>query len=98
MQHGGMDVRNVMWMFDGVESKFIRRAVHDAPFDSAARQPCAKAIRMVISPISFGSWRAAELGAPHDERFIQHSATLKILQQTCDRFINLRGQLAMIFD
>src|SRR5688500_18348049 len=46
MHDGGVDVRDVMAVLDGVETEFISRAVDDAPLDAAAGEPGAEARRV----------------------------------------------------
>ena len=53
VQDGGMDVGDVMAIFNGVEAEFVGDAVLHAAFDSGARQPCAEALRMMIPARSF---------------------------------------------
>ena len=85
VQDGRVDVGDVMPVLDGVEAEFVGRAVGDAAFDAAAGQPGAEALGMVIAAGAFGAGRAAEFGAADDERLVQQSALLEVLEQAGDR-------------
>ena len=49
VQHGGVDVGDVVRMLDGVEAQLVGRAVDDAPFDPRAGEPDGEAVRMVVA-------------------------------------------------
>src|SRR5438552_368988 len=55
-----VDVRDVMAIFDGVETDLVGGATDDAAFDPAARQEGGEALRMVIATGPFSAWGAAE--------------------------------------
>src|SRR4051812_31182791 len=76
--------------FDRFIAEFVRRSVNVARLHSAAGHPHAEAPVVVAAAIRRGIFRrAAKLTAPEHERFVQQPALLEILQQACDRFINL---------
>src|SRR5262249_242282 len=52
MQESRVDVGHVMPVLDGVEAEFVRRAVNDPAFDSAAGHPCREAKRMMVASVS----------------------------------------------
>src|SRR6185436_1874343 len=46
MKHRGVEVRDVVALFDGMESELVGSPVNDAALQAAARHPDGKAIRM----------------------------------------------------
>ena len=91
-----MDIGDVVAILDGVETEFIRGAVHDAAFYSAAGEPRAKSLRMMIASGALGAGRASELRAEYHERIVEQAALLEILEQAGDRLIHLPGKLRVI--
>ena len=90
VQHGGVDVGDVVAVFDGVEAELVGRAVGDAPLDAAAGHPDREAERMVVAAVgSLRAGRAAELGRPDDDRLVEQAALLQIGQQPGDRLVDL---------
>ena len=55
MQYGRMNIRDVVRMFDRVESEFIRSAVNDTSSNSTSRKPCTESVGMMISAISLST-------------------------------------------
>src|SRR5438477_570521 len=96
MEHGCMDVGNVMAVFDGVKADLIGGPVDDSAFDAATRQPGAKALRMMIAACSFRARRTSKLSAENDQGIFQQTALLEVAQETADRTIYLRGKFGMI--
>ena len=90
MQHGRMQVGDVVSVFDRMEAEFVGRAVNDSALHAAAR-PAAhgESIRMVIAAVGIlEARRASELGADDDQRFFQQSALLEVSEsarQSADR-------------
>ena len=81
VQDGRVDVSDVDFVFDDVEAHLVGRSHRDAAFDAAAGHPHGEAERMMVAAgRSFGAGRAAELGRPHNERFVEHAALLEIFQ------------------
>ena len=83
-------------MLDGVEAELVGGAVDDAALDAAAGQPGAEALRMMVAAVALGAGRAAELGAPDDERVVEQAALLEVLEQAGDRQVDLRRELAVV--
>src|SRR6266568_864851 len=96
MKHRGVDVGDVAAVFDSMEADFVGSAVNDAPFDAAAGQPGAKALRMVVAPVPLGTRRAAELRAPDHNGFVQHASLFQVFEQAGDGFIYLTTQAAVV--
>src|SRR4051794_41496652 len=62
VEHGGMEIMDVVLVLDRLVAVFIRLAVDRAPLDAAAGQPERKAERIVVAAVgSLGEGRAAEL-------------------------------------
>ena len=99
MHHRGVNVRDIMPVLNRVEAQFIGRAVNHSALDSGSGHPGREAVRVMVAPAAetFDARRAAELGSPNDDGFVQQAALLQILQQTCDRLIHLGAELAVVF-
>ena len=96
MQHGRMQVGDVVAILHRVEAEFIRLAMSDATSDSAASQHDREAVGMMISAVGVLSTRsAAEFGADHDQRFVKCAATLQIFDERGDRLIDFMTELAV---
>src|SRR6185436_19490062 len=59
MKDCGMDVRDVVPVFNGMEPKLVRNAMGGATFDAAAGEPCAEALRMMVTSAAFRPRRTA---------------------------------------
>ena len=96
VQHGGVQVGDVVPVFDGVEAEFVGRAVDDAPLDAAAGQRDREAVGMMVAAVGrLGAGRAAEFGAEDDERFVEQAALLQVVDQAGDRLVDLAAELAV---
>src|SRR5437762_2435215 len=73
VQHGGVDVGDVVAVLDGVEADLVGDAVGNAALDAAAGQPGAEALRMMVAAVALGTRRAAELRAPDDDRLFEQA-------------------------
>src|SRR5262245_34179367 len=98
MKHSGMDIGHVVTILNRVKSQFVGCAMSDSTLDSGSCHPDGKAERVVIAPTpgAFHPRGASEFRAPDDDRLIQQSPLLQILEQPGDRLINLRAQLAVV--
>ena len=84
MEHGGVEVVDVDFVFNCLKTEIIGRAVDLAAFDSAACHPNGKAVVIVVATVDFSligpgfrhfdHGSAAEFSAPKHEGFIEHSA------------------------
>src|SRR5947209_9193704 len=101
MQHGRVEVGDIVGVFNGVESDFVGGAMGDAAFDTAAGEEGTEALGVVIAAGflagAFGSRGAAELGAENDKRFVEESTALEIGDEAGDGLIHLGRELAVIF-
>ena len=50
LQDGGVDVGDIVAVFDGMETEFVGGSMRDTAFDAAPCQPGGEALRMVIPP------------------------------------------------
>src|SRR5262245_55792161 len=97
MQNRCMDVMHVDTILDRVETNLISRAVSNAAFDAAAGEPHRKTVRIVVPAVAAFTHRcAAEFTAPNDQRTVQHSAPLEVLQESGDRLVALAAIAAVI--
>ena len=86
----GMNVGDVMWMFDGVKAEFVGAAVDGATFGAATGHPDAEAVRMMVAPIAaLRAWGAAKLGREDDESVIKHTTLLEVFEQASNRLVHL---------
>ena len=91
-----MDIGDVVTIFDGVKSQLIRGSMLQATFDAASCQPGAEPLRMVIASGILRTRGPAELGSEHDQRVVEKPALLQILQESCDRLVDLRGEFGVV--
>ena len=70
--------------------------VGDATFDSAASEPGAEGLRMMIPAGAFGAGGAAEFCAEDDEGVVEHAALLEVVEQAGDGFVDLLRELGVI--
>lgn len=91
-----MDIGDVVTIFDSVESQLVRRTMLHAALDAASCQPGAEPLRMVIASGILSTRGPAELGSEHDQRVLEKPALLQILQESCDRLVDLRGEFGVV--
>jgi hypothetical protein len=93
-----MDIGHVVTIVHGMEAKLVRSPMSDPTLDSPAGHPHRESKRMMIAPplLALDPGSTAEFCGPHDHRFIQQSPLLQILQQSCDRLVDLGAQLGVI--
>ena len=98
VQHGGMNVCDVMTILYGMESQFVSGSVSNAALDPTASHPGRKAERMVVATavFSFDPRRAAEFSRPDHDRFVQQTSLFQILHQPGDRFVDFCAKLGVI--
>ena len=87
VQHGGVDVGDVVPVFHGMETQFIGRAMYYAALDAAAGHPGSEPERMVIPPSlqtgvigpNLDTGRSSKFGGPDDNGVLQHAPLLQDL-------------------
>ena len=90
VENCGVDVGDVVWVFNGVKAQFVGCAMNYAGLYAAPGKPAGEALRMMVATRALRAGRAAELSAKHHQCILQHSAPLEILQKTRDRLVDLR--------
>src|SRR4029079_15453376 len=96
MQHCSVQVRDIVPVFNGVKTQFIRGAMCDAFLDSTAGHPNREAVRMVIAPVaSLGARSSTELRSPNHERFVEQASSLEVLDEGSIRLIHLPEESGM---
>ena len=97
VQHSGVQVVDVHWVFDDIVGEVIGLAVCSARFDAATRHPDCESVGMMIAPeglrgdLALGKDSTSELTTPQDQRIIQHPTFLQILDQRCLRLVDILG-------
>ena len=87
VEYSGMNVRNIMRVFDCVKAKFVGAAMHRTAFDAPTGKPHRESVRVMIaacvdlvSVADLDTWRAAELRAEDNERVVPQAALLQVFQ------------------
>ena len=93
---GGVNVSDVAAVFRRMETDLVGLTIGHATFDSTAREPCAKGLRVVIAAGALRPGGTSKLSAEHDESVVKHATLFQIVKKTGDRFIHLGGQLGVI--
>lgn len=97
VQQRRMDVRYVVRILDGVEAQLICRAMDDAAFDAATREPDAEAVGMMVAPVrALRAGRAAKFRGEDNDGFVEQAAAFQVLKQASGRFVHLGGELGMV--
>ncbi len=93
----GVNVSDIVAIFDGMKANLVSRPMHDAPFESAPCHPDGEAEVMVVASVAIlRSRRATELGGEDDERFVQHPATIQIFNECGDRLVDRQRQRRVV--
>jgi hypothetical protein len=67
MQDRGVDIGHIVPIFNRVKADFVRRPMHDAATQAAARHPDREAKDVVVAAIrALGSWCAAKLAGKNN--------------------------------
>src|SRR5882762_10207710 len=92
----------IVWadrIHDRLVPEFVRLAVGHAAFDTAAREPTAEPLAVVIAPgllgraVIFGHGQSADLATPMDDRGVEQAARLEVLHQRGGRLIGLAAAI-----
>src|SRR5207245_1343823 len=87
VKDGGVQIVDVDFVFDRVETEFVGFAVNDARFDAAAGEKDGVAVRMMVAAnlawfqLALHHGCATEFAAPNDKRFIEQSALFEVFDQ-----------------
>ena len=71
-------------VLNGGVTQFIRVAVAESGFNSAPGHPTGESLDVMVSSVAgptLAHGCATELTAPDDERFVQHAASLQVLDE-----------------
>src|SRR3954470_5055095 len=88
MEHGGVEIVNVDWVFDDVVTKVVRRAIDYPGFNAAACHPDAEtagmmiAAKIVLLDLTLGISGAPKFTAPDNECVIEKAALFEIFNQS----------------
>ena len=75
VQHGRVQVGDVMAFAQGMVAEFVGRTVNIALLQSRTCHPNGEAVRVMIATITaLGKGRAAKLACPHDECAVEQAA------------------------
>ena len=84
VEHGGVEVVYVDFVFYSLETEVIGRSVNISSLDSAACHPGGEAIVVVVAPVDlagigsflghFDDRSSAKFSSSQDEGFVEHSA------------------------
>ena len=100
-EHRAVQVLDVEPVLDRGAAQLVGLAHACAALDAAAGQPHGEAVSVVVAAGALGilgSWLAAELAAPDDQRLVKQAAPLQVLDQAGDRLVDMAGVLGMIGD
>lgn len=98
VEHCRVQVGHVVTVLCRVKTEFVRRSVDDTRLDSAASHYDVEAVQMVVSPgrfgrcaasTDFGTRRSAEFRADDDQRLVEQTSLLQVLDQSGNRLIHL---------
>ena len=109
VQNCGVQIADMNGIVHNVVAVVIRLTVLNSSLDAAASHPDSEAATVMVTTVFFAGQAAlsvdgaAELTAPHNQCFIQHSAGFQVFDQCCRSLIhvgtlsaNLSGQIAVL--
>ena len=106
MEHGGVEVVDVDFVFHGGEAEVVGRSVDVTALDTASGHPGGEAVVVVIAAIDFtgvGSFLghfhdrgAAEFTAPDDEGFVEEAALFQVGEKGGDGLVTFSRELAVV--
>src|SRR5262249_54792302 len=84
-------------ILDGPERPLVRLAISRPALDSPACEPRCKARRIVVAAFSsLAAGHSAKFSGPHDDRVVQHSTLLQILDQRRGRLVHTGSHVQMV--
>src|ERR1700752_2063646 len=101
MEHGGVEIMYVDWIFGNVITEVVGLAESDAALDPTSSHPQAEAPWMMVaseagfSDLALAVSGAAEFASPNDESILEQTAPFQIHDQSRGSLI---GQLGLFFD
>ena len=94
VQDGGVQVVDRHPVLYGIVAEFIGFSIAKASFDAAARHPHREPLGVMVAAddlrvARLGSWCAAKLAPPQDQRIFQQPPRLEVLDQARYRLVDL---------
>ena len=94
VQNRGVQVVDRHPVLYGIVAEFIGFSIAKTGFDAAARHPHREPLGVMVAAddlrvARLGSWCAAKLAPPQDQRIFQQPPRLEVLDQAGDRFVDL---------
>lgn len=106
VEHGGVEVVDVDFVFNGGKAEVVGCSVHVTTFHAAPCHPGGEAVVVVIAAIDlagvgaffghFNDGRPAKFSAPEDEGFVEESALFEIGEEGGDGLITFPREVAMV--
>ena len=92
VQDGGVEVRHGDFVFGDIVAEFVGLTVCQATANSAAGQPAAEGVGvMIASVVTLSGGCASKFRGEDNESFSQQAACLQVLQQCSDGLVNAGG-------
>ena len=93
IENGRVQVVDVDTVLDGRAAEHVSGTVAVAGFHAATSHPDGEAVVIVVAAVfTLGSWCAAELTAPDNERLIEEATGLEIFEQCGNPLVTGLGQ------
>ena len=86
-------------ILDSSAAQFVGLAHADTTLDATAGHPHREAIRVVVPAGAlgvFGCWLSSEFTAPDNQRLLEQSTLLQVVDQTGDRLVGFQGVHVMV--
>ena len=90
MQNRGLEIVDVDFVVNGIKADIIGGSVGDTGFNASSSHPSGKGVGVMVTTPCFAVLHVAleersttEFATPDDEGFIEHTALLKIADETC---------------
>ena len=89
VEHGGVEVVDLHFVFDGFVSPFVGRAVGHPGFYAAAGEPSGEAEGVVVAAVpSLSEGCSAEFTRPDDEGLLENAQFFQVGDESGDRLID----------
>src|SRR3954452_20734543 len=99
VQHGGVKIVHMHAILHHVEAKLVAFPESNSGLDAAARHPHSEGVRMmvasVVAALHHGS--SPEFSAPHDERILEQTTLLQVLDQSRTCLVGVAAVLRDVF-
>ena len=89
VEHCGVEVVDLHFVFDGFVSPFVGRTVGHPGFDAAAGEPSGETEGVVVAAVtSLSEGRPAEFAGPDDEGLFENTQIFQVADESGDRLID----------